>query len=180
MQSRQPEDAAAAPGESCTQGPASTLGAARGAHTGTGGTLQSRGILALNEETWKQPSDDPKTELLRSALLPAQTPGWCWHKRMIPRGDTGIVAPAGVQGWREWHGMLGEASALGILSVESRKSWGRKGTFFSPHFWPIIFKISFLEILLIVTFSEKKMKENIIPINSPSLEVLDTALNKLV
>lgn len=78
--------------------------------------------------------------------------------------------------------MLGEDSALGILSVESRKSWGRRGTFaiFSHIFGQLISKFPLLEILLIVTFSDKTVKEHLLPVNSPSLEVLDAALNSPV
>lgn len=62
----------------------------------------------------------------------------------VPRGDTGIVASVVAQGWRARHGMLGEDAALGILSVQSRKSWGKRRTLaIFSHFWQIIFEVSF-------------------------------------
>lgn len=154
-----------------THGAASTLGAAQRAHTGTGVTLQSRETLTSNKATWKQPNGDPKTEPLRPP-----TRGWCVAKARepVPRGGTGIVA----QGWRGWHGMLGEDAALGILSVESRKNWGRRGTLaIFSHFWLIIFEVSFAGN----TFDCDILRQNSEGARtSPSLEVLDGALDNPV
>lgn len=51
---------------------------------------------------------------------------------------------------------------------------------FFTFFVQLFSKFLLLEIVLIMTFSHKTVKEHIFPINSPCLEVPDRALNDLV